>query len=424
MKGWSDLTHYAGFDWAKEHHDVVIVDKSGTIVADFRIANTAEGWRDFVDRLKKHEAVGMVVETRYGAMIDRLLGSGCTVFPIDPKKASCYRERKTSSGAKTDRLDAWSMADALRLDGQSWKPLKIEDPATQELRQLCRDEEALIGNRTALVNQLQHALHEYYPAALEAFDDWTHPAAWAFVAKWPTPEALKSAGKKYWNKFLHVHRLYRPQTHERRLECFARAAEFCGSPGTTAAKSLLAVTLVKSLQTLEMQLDEYRMRITRAFEQHPDHDVFGSLPGAGAKIGPRILGEIGTDRNRFEDPHALQCYAGTAPVTRATGKKSSVHMRRACNLNLRRAIHFLADASRRTCAWAQAYYEKKKQDGHRHAAALRCLGQRWIKIIWAMWRSGTQYDADLHQRNQVAHGSWVIRLMDEGEAPIAQAEAH
>lgn len=413
MSSWSDLTHYAGFDWASDHHDVVIVDKSGAIAADFRIPDTADGWRDLAARLTKLGAVGMVVETRYGAMIERLLASGCTVFPIDPKKASRYRERKTSSGVKTDRLDAWSMADALRLDGQAWKPLKPEDAATQELRQLCRDEVTLIEQRTALVNQLQQALHEYYPAALEAFDDWTHPATWAFVSKWPTPEALKSAGQKYWQKFLHVHRLYRPETLEKRLACFARATEFCGSPGTTAAKSLLAVSLAKTLQALEKQLEEYRARITKAFEQHPDHDVFGSLPGAGAKIGPRLLGEIGTDRDRFDDPQALQCYAGTAPVTQATGKRSTVHMRRACNLNLRQAVHFLADLSRKKCAWAQAYYLKKKEEGHRHASALRCLGQRWIKIIWAMWRNGTRYDADLHQRNQVAHGSWVIGLKDE-----------
>lgn len=419
MKSWTDLTHYAGFDWASEHHDIVIVDRSGTIVADFRIPDTAEGWRDLADRVKKFPAVGAVVETRYGAMIERLLDTGCEVFPINPKTATRYRERKTSSGVKSDRLDAWSMADALRLDGQSWKALKPEDPLTQEIRQLSRDEVTLIGQRTALVNQLQQALHEYYPAALEAFDDWTLPATWAFIEKYPTPERLKSAGKKYWEKFLHVHRMYRPETHEKRLACFARAGDFCGSPGTTAAKSLLALSIAKMLKALQGQLDEYRARITKAFERHPDHDVFGSLPGAGGKIGPRLLGEIGTDRDRFDDPQALQCYAGTAPVTQATGKRSNVHMRRACNLNLRQAIHFLADLSRRTCTWAQVYYKKKKDDGHKHASAVRCLGQRWIKIVWAMWRNKTAYDPELHLRNQVKHGSWVVSLLNPSDSSQA-----
>lgn len=425
MKTWAELSHYAGFDWASDHHDIVIVDKSGEVVADFGIEDTAEGWREFAEKVKKFPAVGTVVETRYGAMIERLLASGCAVFPVNPKTAARYRERKTSSGVKSDRLDAWSMADALRLDGQSWKPLEPEDPLTQELRQLGRDEVTLIEERTALVNKLKQALHEYYPIALEAFEDWTHPAAWAFVEKFPTPEKFKEAGKRRWEKFLHVHRMYRPETHEKRLACFDRATEFCGSPGTIAAKSLLALSLVKLLKPLQTQLDEYRSRIVDAFKRHPDHDVFGSLPGIGGKVGPRLLGEIGTDRGRFENPESLQCYAGTAPVTFATGKRTkknaAVFMRRACNLHLRQAIHFLSDLSRKACAWAQVYYQKKRDEGQGHASALRCLGQRWIKILWSMWRNGTTYDADLHQRHQIAHGSWVIKLMADNEPATASA---
>lgn len=413
MTTWSELSHFAGFDWASDHHDVVIVDRSGVKVTDFRIDDTAEGWQDFTRRVSGLPALGVVVETRYGSTIERLLGV-CTVFPINPKVATRYRERKTSSGAKSDRLDAWSMADALRLDGQSWKALKPEDALTQELRELCRDEQALIGQRTALVNQLRQALHEYYPAALAAFDDWTKPGAWAFVEKFPTPKRLKAAGKGAWVKFLHVHRLYRPESYEKRIDCFKRAEDFCGTPGTTAAKSLLALSLAKMLRILQTQLDEYRTRIVELFENHPDHDVFGSLPGAGGKIGPRLLGEIGTDRDRFENPQALQCYAGTAPVTEATGKRSKknawVHIRRACNLRLRQAVHFLSDLSRKRCTWAQVYYAKKREEGHHHASALRSLGQRWVKILWAMWKNGTKYDADLHLRNQTKHGSWVIAL--------------
>lgn len=417
MKAWAELTHFAGLDWASDHHDVVIVDRAGAQVMEFRFPDTAEGWQDFVMRVSGLQALGVVVETRHGAMIERLLAT-CTVFPINPKVAARYRERKTPSGAKSDRLDAWSMADALRLDGQSWKPLKQEDALTQELRELCRDEQALIGQRTALVNQLRAALHEYYPAALEAFEDWTKPSTWAFVEKFPTPKKLKAAGKGAWVKFLHVHRLYRPESFEKRIDCFKRAEDFCGTPGTVAAKSLLALSLAKMLRILQGQLDEYRARITELFEKHPDYQVFGSLPGAGGKIGPRLLGEIGTDRDRFEDPQSLQCYAGTAPVTEATGKRSRqnawVHMRRACNLRLRHAVHFLADLSRKSCTWAQVYYSKKRSEGHRHASALRSLGNRWLKIVWAMWKNGAKYDADLHQRNQVKHGSWVVALQAEG----------
>ncbi len=427
MTAWAGLMHFGGFDWASEHHDVVIVDKTGKIVADFRFDEVGEGWRKFREDLKAFAPVGVVIETRHGAVVDRLLESGCTVFPVNPKAAERYRERKAPSGSKTDRLDAWSLADALRMDGQSWKALKPEDEHTQELRQLCRDEVTLIEQRTALVNQLQSALREYYPAALDAFDDWTRPATWDFIEKFPGSKELKLAGKRRWEKFLHVHRLYRAETVEKRLSCFEHATDFSGTPGTTSAKKLLALTLVKMLKALQKQLDEYRERITQCFEKHPDHDVFGSLPGAGEKIGPRLLGEIGTDRDRFDNPNALQCYAGTAPVTQASGRRSGksayVHIRRACNKRLRRAIHFLADLSRTTCTWAQVYYRKKRDEGQHHAAALRCLGQRWIKIVWAMWRNKTVYDPEMHLRNQVKHGSWVISLLNTSDSSPTTAPA-
>ena len=103
------------------------------------------------------------VETSQGLVVEQLLESGVTVYPISPASSKAYRERKVPSGNKTDRLDAWSLADALRLDGHGWKALAKEDPLVAELRLLCRDEVALIEERTALVNQLQSALERILP---------------------------------------------------------------------------------------------------------------------------------------------------------------------------------------------------------------------------------------------------------------------
>jgi transposase len=205
------------------------------------------------------------------------------------------------SGNKTDKIDAWSLADALRLEGAHWKQLSSQDPLTKELRLLCRDEVALIRDRSALITQLRQTLYDYYPAALEAFDDWTMPAAWSFVVSFPTPEVLVKVGKRKREKFLHVHKLARPATYQRRLEIFARAHQFAGSEATIRAKSKLAVARARQLQLLETQIAEYRQEIRRLFAQHPDAKLFGSLPGAGDKIAPRLLAEIGDDRALFSD---------------------------------------------------------------------------------------------------------------------------
>lgn len=410
MQTWKEITHYAGLDWAKDKHQVVIVDREGHTVADFCFAHTAEGWAQCRQRLREFAAVAVAIETSQGAAVEKLVESGHTVYPVPPRRAKSYRERKRPSGDKHDTLDAWSLADALRVDGASWKSLAPEDPLVQQLRLLCRDEVALIAQRTALVNQIQQALYEYYPTALEAFDDWTQPAMWEFVVIFPTPAALAQAGRRKWENFLHAHRLWRPATAPQRLEIFARAETFRGGEAVSAAKSLLAVTLAKLLRSLQTQLDEYRRRIEQLFEQHPDHDLFGSLPGASAKLAPRLFSEIGTDRNRFADANGLQCLGGTAPVRYESGQCHRVRLRRACNKHLRYAVHLWANLSRAHCPWAQAYYETHRAKGQSHAQALRCLGNRWLKILWKMWQTRTCYDAELHARNQVQHGSWVLQL--------------
>lgn len=406
------LDHFAGFDWATEKHDVVAVDREGRVVLKMEFPDTAEGWEQLRSKFAALGKVGVAIETSRGPAVERLLAMGVTVFPMNPKAAERYRDRKAPSGVKDDVLDAWSFADALRTDGHAWRPLLPEDAQTQLLRMLCRDEIGLIEQRTAFVVQLRAALSEYYPAALEAFEDLAVSSAWEFVVQFPTPQALANAGKRRWQNFLHAHRLYRSSTVERRLEIFSRATQFVNpSEAVTTAKSLLATTIAKTLRTLESQIKEYRQRIEQAFSDHPDGGLFASLPGGGKKLAPRLLGEIGANRAVFESVEALQCYAGTAPVTKKSGKTHVTLIRHACNKVLRATVHLWADESRHSCAWANAYYQQKKQNGMRHASALRCLGQRWLKIIWRMWQDRTTYNEALHMTSLAKSQSWVFQLM-------------
>jgi transposase len=410
MKTFAELAHFAGLDWAKDHHDVVIVERNGHIVSELTFPHSAEGWQRWQQCVQQYPVLGVALETSSGPAVERLLQSGVTVFPIHPKSAKAYRERKCPSGVKTDRLDAWSLADALRTDGHAWRALAPLDPLVQELRLLTRDEVSLIEQRTALVNQLQQALNDYYLTALNAFDDWTVPYAWEFVEAFPTPELLVQAGRRRWENFLHAHKLWRPQTYEKRLEQFAKAADFLASPATIRAKSRLALSLVKTLLTLEQQLEQYRAAIVQLFAEHPDNHLFGSLPGAGQKLAPRLLSELGEDRKLFDDLQGLQCVAGTAPLSFQSGQVSRVRIRWHCNKHLRHTVHLWADCSRKYCTWAQSYYSAHRAKGSSHASALRRLGNRWLKILWTMWQEGKPYDSERHQRNQQQHGSWVLKL--------------
>ena len=413
MKSWQELTHYAGFDWAKDHHVVVVVNRQGELVADFQVEHSLQGWQSFADRTSAWPNLAVAIETSQGAAVDQLLQRQYTLYPVNPVAAQSYRERKAPSGTKTDHLDSWALADALRSDGQNWKALQPLDPLTQQLRLLCRDEVSLIEQRTALVNQLQQALLEYYPAALQAFDEWTQSFTWDFILAFPTPDALVKAGRRRWEKFLHTHKLWRPETAQKRLELFAQADQFKASEPILRAKSQLALSLCKLLRTLEQQLELYRQQIAALFKEHPDHDLFGSLPGAKEALAPRLLAAIGGDPNRYGKQQVLQCLAGTAPVSYQSGRISKVHVRWSCDKFLRHTIHLWANCFRQASAWGQTYYQKKRAEGMSHACALRCLGQRLLKIVFRMISDKKPYDAEFHARNQQKHGSWVLTLADQ-----------
>ncbi len=406
-------THFGGLDWADDHHDVVILDRDGQIVADFQFAHSPAGWEKFREQVKPFPALACAVETQHGLVVDQLIVSGCTVYPVNPVSAASYRKRKAPSGVKDDQLDAWALAAALRTEGQDWKVIAPNDPLTEQLRLLCRDEVHLIEQRTALINQLEATLKDYYPAALEAFDKWMLPATWDFVLQFPTPQLLTQAGKRRWEKFLHTHLLWRPETVARRLEIFARADQFCGREPVTAAKSQLAISLAKVLRALQAQIDHHHELIQTLFGRHADHALFASLPGAGPLLAPRLLAELTVNPERFPDHQTLQSIAGTAPVSFQSGQVHKTFLRQHCDKHLRAVIHLWANGSRQTCAWAAVYYQQKRTEGKSHACALRCLGQRWLKIIWKMLRTHQLYDPNLHQRNQLKHGSWVLRLIHD-----------
>jgi transposase len=416
MHAWKDVTHYAGFDWARDHHAVVIVDAQGQLVADFEFAHSQAGWEEFEKQTRPWPHLAVTIETSQGAAVDQLLQRNYTVYPVNPVAAESYRKRKAPSGVKTDHLDAWSLADALRVDGHDWAILRPLDPLTQTLRLLCRDEVGLIEQRTGLVNQLQQALVEYYPAALEAFDDWTQPFAWNFVLAFPTPELLVKAGRRRWEKFLHTHKLWRPQTTAERLAIFARADQFQASAAIVTAKSQLALSLCQLLRTLDGQLGRYREQINTLFKDHPDRALFGSLPGAAEVLAPRLLAGIGNDPQRYGSAEVLQAFAGTAPVTFQSGQIKKARMRWACDKFLRHTVHLWANSFRLQTVWGQTYYQQKRDQGMSHACALRCLGQRLMKIVFRMLVDKTPYDGERHARNQKSHGSWVLSLVEKATA--------
>ncbi len=399
---------FAGIDWADQHHDVAVVTSTGEVAGRLRVAHSVDGLAQLTAFLQQSapasEQVACVVETTHGLLISTLLEAGIRVCPVNPTTLTRWRP---PSGAKSDAGDALLLARAGRASWPDLPVLQPDSPAVHELKLLTRDLEGLIVEQTRLVNQLTACLKAYYPVALGCFDGLIRHAALAFFRAFPTLEQARAATCEDVREVLlsvhypHAaekatalhHRLHQPQ-----LEA---------SGEVTRAKARLTLALVEHLQVVVRQVAAYDQEIARLFQQHVDHTVFASLPGAGKRLAPRLLAEWGEDRRRYADATSVQALAGTAPVVFQSGAYRGVRRRRACVNAFRQALYHFARESVLQEDWATAYYRRKRDQGKTRAMALRALANQWVRILYAMWLHHACYEPAIFTAARHAHSAHV-----------------
>ena len=336
------------------------------------------------------------IETDRGLFVGALVACGYQVFAINPFAASRYRDRHTVSGAKSDPGDAKVLAELVRTDRHNHRQVAGDSELLEAIKILARGHQNLIWTRQRQMNSLRSTLREFYPAALEAFEDLSAPEALAVLAKAPTPHlarglsrarivtALKQAGRK------------------RGLE--PRAKQICASLRTPQleAPALVAqafganvTAMVALLKELNNQIAVLQAELVDSFEMHPDAEIFHSLAGLGQILGPRVLGEFGDDPTRFVNAKARKCYAGTAPVTKASGTRKVVLARVARNRRLADACYQWAFCSLNFSPGARDLYDVQRSKGGTHHQALRVVANRWVGILHGCLASRTVYDESI-----------------------------
>lgn len=387
-----------GIDWADEKHDACIRSETGTVLDEFTFTHDQAGFDLLRERGRASFGSGQVevlcaVETNQGLLVNFLLEQGWVVYPLNPKSVDRYRDRLRPARSKSDRLDAWLMADILRTDRDLHRPLLPDSESVRELRELTRAREDLVQEGVRLVNQLKACLKAYWPESLKLADDLDSPWFLAFLAQYPTLEEARKASVPDLRDFLKACR--HPGWRQKAQELH----EALHAPAIPAPQFLVrsrrwqTIHLVKQLRTVREDKKAYEQEIERLLREHPDGQLFLSLPGAGPTLAARLLAEIGDNRERYATANSLQCEAGTAPVTQQSGKTLSVvKFRRACKKQLRHALHLFAGCSLLRSNWARRCYDEHRQRGKKHPEALRVVAHKWLKIIFAMRRSNTLYN--------------------------------
>ncbi|MGC1238297.1 MAG: IS110 family transposase [Acidimicrobiales bacterium] len=405
---------FVGVDWAEVHHDVCIVDEGGGVLARKRIPDALAGGNLLHAMIAEHlgeednaESVIVGIETERGLLVTALVAAGYKVFAVNPLAASRYRERHHVSGAKSDPGDAKVLADLVRTDRQNHRALAGDSVLSDAIKLLARTHQNTIWECQRQVNTLRSALKDYYPGALEAFGtELSGLDAVAILAIAPTPArgrtlskarietALRKAGRR---RLLdeRVARIYDVlQRDQLRQPALLEDAYGITTEATVANIAQLNASIAK----LEASLSTH-------FEQHPSAKVILSLPGMGTVLGARVLGEFGDDPNRYADAKSRKNYAGTSPVTKASGKSRVVLARHSRNKRLASALDQWAFSSLLPSPGARSYYDELKDREKHHRKAIRQLANRWVGILHGCLENEAPYDETIawsHHRSNVA----------------------
>jgi len=391
---------FVGDDWAEAHHDIEIQNEDGQRLGRRRLPEGLAGIAALHALIAEHlpadagpEQVVVGIETDRGMWVQTLVAAGYGVYAINPFAASRYRDRHATSGAKSDPGDAKMLADLVRTDRHNHRPVAGDSELAEAIKILARSHQNLIWTRQRQTNALRSTLREFYPAALEAFDDLAGRDALAVLAKAPTP----AQGRKL--RTTQVAAALRAAGRQRNLT--GRAEEITAALGSEqlAAPPLVADAfghsvraLVAVISELVRQIQRLEAELTSSFEQHPDGEILRSLPGLGLVLAARVLAEFGDDPHRYTDPKARKNYAGTAPITRASGTRRVVLARHARNRRLADACYQWAFSALQCSAGARALYDAHRAKGDTHHQALRALGNRLVGILHGCLRRRSSYE--------------------------------
>jgi len=395
---------YIGIDWSENKHDVALVNNAGAILAQFTIPHAPDGFAKFdATRRDMGFAIGeclVGLETAHSLLVDFLWARGYTnVYVIPPSVTKSRRKRYGQTNAHTDRDDAYLLADLLRTDKHRLQPWRPDLPLTRHMRAKVSLLMYLSRGCVRLSNRLRAVLLRYYPLPLEVFCNHDAPITLKFICRYPTPQAAAALTYEEFRAFAREHRYSRP----RKLPgCFAKiqSLQLRAAPEVTAVYQEEAVTLAKLLLEMIQVKKQTQKELTALFEQHPDHRVFDSLPGAGALLAPALLVKFGDDRERFPTAASVQALAGTCPVTEWSGKRKVIKFRRACDREFRHIVQQWAMESLRMSVWANGYYQQIRPRCHSKSHAYRCLANRWLAVVWKLWQTGETYDEAHHLRQR------------------------
>jgi transposase len=400
---------FVGHDWAEDHHDVEVRDGEGRRLGKARLPEGVEGVARFhalvADHVEDPAEVVVATETDRGLFVGSLVAAGYEVYAVNPMSVARYRERHSSSGAKSDPGDAATLAELARTDRHHHRRVAGDSDLAEAVKVLARAHQSLIWSRQRQTNQLRSTLREYYPAALD-LGDLHGPDVLGVLSVAPTPSLGRTLSRnRIASAIARAGRQRRIEERSAAIQEILRADQLTAPAMLSEAMGASVSALVAVIGEMNTQIARLEEQLSEGFEQHPDAKIVRSLPGLGTVLGARVLGEFGDDPNRYADAKCRKNYAGTSPITRASGKSHVVLARYARNKRLYDTCHLWAFAAMNSSPGARAFYNTRRAGGDTHNRAIRALANRLVGILHGCLRHQSLYDEHIawdHRQPQAA----------------------
>jgi transposase len=391
------MKRFAGIDWASAEHALCVVDEQGRRLRERLVPHDEAEIAALCRELVALGVRRVAIERPDGILVDRLLETGIEVIAVHPNQAKAARERYSVARGKSDRFDAFVLAELARTDAHRLRAIRPDSDETKALRALVRTREDLVGARVELANQLRAQLQAFWPGALVFFAVDT-PISLAFLRRYPSPADAKGLGPKRLATFLSRHSYSGRKAPEQLLETMRSAPAGRAGELEVEARRAAVLGLVGALEPIVAEITALTAQIRGALTAHPDAAIFKPLfRDAKTVICPAaLIAELGDSRERYPTDAALAADAGMSPVAVESGKRRSATFRRACDKRLRNAVANLADSTRHWHPWARDVYRRARARGQDHPHAIRTLGRAWIRVLWRCWQDEVPYDPALH----------------------------
>jgi transposase len=390
---------FVGVDWASEEHAVCVLGTDGRKSSSYAVAHSRDGFEQLVRRLASLGPVAQVpvaIERPDGRLVDALLEAGHPVVAVSPNAIKAWREPEVLSGAKDDPGDAEVIAEYLRLRAHKLSVLAPFSAETRALRAVVRARDDLVDQRVAAHNQLQACLDAFWPGAKAVFADICSEIALAFLERYPTPASARALGEKRMAAFLTKHGYSGRRPAGELLERLRAAPEGIADGPEAEARRDAVLGYVRVIRALNTSIKSLDRSVAAHLGEHPDGEIFASLPRSGRINAAQMLAQWGDCRQAYDRPEAVAALAGVTPVTKKSGKYEAVHFRWACDKRFRRAVTTFADNSRHDSPWAADIYQRAIARGCDHPHAVRVLARAWIRVIWRCWVDRVAYDPAKH----------------------------